>query len=195
MKKTLMAMALACASATGWAGDYEDGFEAYQDGNYRMTFQKLKPFAERGDVNAQILLGALHLYGQGVIQDYQQAVRWFRLAAAQGDDVAQYNLGQLYREGEGVVLDAQEAVRWFRLSAKKGNFKSQNNLGMMYADGLGVSKNLTKAHAWFNMAASQGDDLAAENRANVASEMTLQQIEQAQRWAKQCMANNYKGCD
>jgi TPR repeat protein len=35
----------------------------------------------------------MYEYGYGVVQDYAEAVRWFRLAAEQGHAKAQYNLG------------------------------------------------------------------------------------------------------
>ena len=35
--------------------------------------------------------------GDGVPQDYKEAVKWYRLAAEQGDAAAQYNLGIMYK--------------------------------------------------------------------------------------------------
>ena len=47
----------------------------------------------------------MYYNGQGVVQDYAEAEKWFRLAAAQGIANAQYNLGVLYHYGQGVVQD------------------------------------------------------------------------------------------
>jgi hypothetical protein len=55
----------------------------------------LKQRAEKGDAAAQNALGAMYNLGQGVPQDYAQAVRWFSEAADQGDASAQFNLGAL----------------------------------------------------------------------------------------------------
>jgi TPR repeat protein len=41
--------------------------------------------ANRGDRDAQFILGELYWEGKGVPRDHDQAVKWFRLAAAQGD--------------------------------------------------------------------------------------------------------------
>ena len=38
----------------------------------------------------------MHSKGQGVPQDYKEAVKWYRLSAEQGDAQAQYNLGVMY---------------------------------------------------------------------------------------------------
>ena len=52
--------------------------------------------------------------GQGVPQDYTEAVKWFRLAVLWGRANAQYNLGFMYANGQGVPQDYTEAVKWFR---------------------------------------------------------------------------------
>jgi len=38
-------------------------------------------------------LGLIYSKGQGVPQDYKEAVKWYRLSAEQGVAQAQYNLG------------------------------------------------------------------------------------------------------
>jgi len=59
--------------------------------------------------------------GGGVPQDYEGAIKSYRLAAEQGFAPAQYNLGAMYVEGLGVPQDHKEAVKWFRRSAEPGN--------------------------------------------------------------------------
>ena len=59
--------------------------------------------------------------GQGVAQDYAEAVRLCSIAAAQGHADAQYNLGYMYEEGLGVAADTAEALRLFRLAAAQGH--------------------------------------------------------------------------
>ena len=55
--------------------------------------------------------------GQGVTQNYAEAVKWFRFAADQGDASAQYALGLMYGNGRGVPHDYVSAYMWFNLSA------------------------------------------------------------------------------
>jgi TPR repeat protein len=43
-----------------------------------------RPLAERGDVRAQNNLGILYDHGQGVPQDFAEALKWYRLAAEKG---------------------------------------------------------------------------------------------------------------
>ena len=68
--------------------------------------------------------------GDGVPQDYKEAVRLYRLAAEQGFAPAQYNLGAIYFEGLGVPQDHKEAEKWFRRSAEQGIARAQEALDL-----------------------------------------------------------------
>ena len=59
--------------------------------------------------------------GKGVPQDYETAVKWYRLAAEQGDALAQTNLGVMYANGTGVIQDYVRAHMWGNLGASNGN--------------------------------------------------------------------------
>ena len=48
----------------------------------------LKASAEQGFANAQFNLGVMYDAGEGVPQNYTEAVRWFRMAAEQGNATA-----------------------------------------------------------------------------------------------------------
>ena len=66
---------------------------------------------------AQSSLGLAYEKGQGVPQNYQEAVQWYRLAAAQGNQSAQINLAVMYTHGTGVRQDFVRAHAWFTLAA------------------------------------------------------------------------------
>jgi uncharacterized protein len=128
--------------------------------------------------------------GQGVRQDYADALKWFHLAADHGDVDAQFNIGGMYEHGQGVPQDYAEAVKWYRLAAERGYANAQNNLGNLYAQGYGVKQDYVLAHMWFNLAAihirasnTEGRDLFTKNRDVVAAKMTPAQIAEAQRLA------------
>ena len=57
----------------------------------------------------------MYQYGTGVVQDHEEAVRLYRLAAAQGHADAQNSLGAMYNNGQGVVQDYVRAQMWFLL--------------------------------------------------------------------------------
>ncbi len=69
---------------------------------------------------AQCGLGLMYAEGKGVPQDYQEAVRWYRLSAEQGEAGAQFNLGVMYAKGQGLPKDDVLAHMWMNLAAAKG---------------------------------------------------------------------------
>ena len=64
-------------------------------------------------------------------QDYDEAVKWFRLAAAQGNVPAQYSLGMAYENGQGVQQDYHEALNWYRIAAANEDEWAQTRLGLL----------------------------------------------------------------
>ncbi len=68
---------------------------------------------------AQSNLGVMYTDGQGVPQDYAQAVSWYRKAADQGYAIAQFNLGNMYALGQGVPQDYIQAHMWWNLAASR----------------------------------------------------------------------------
>jgi len=76
--------------------------------------------AEQGHDAAQCNLGSMYENGQGVKQDFIEAVRWYLKAAGQGSPRAQFNLGDLYERGQGLKQNFSEAVRWYRKAGEQG---------------------------------------------------------------------------
>lgn len=118
--------------------------------------QDLRLQAERGDPNAQYLLGSLYEHGQGVPQSLQEAIKWYRKAAEQGNPNAQFSLALAYMLGQGTPQSYEEAAKWFRKAAEQGNPAAQFNLGVAYAGGTGVPQSSEEARKWFQKAADQG---------------------------------------
>ena len=76
----------------------------------------------------------MYALGHGVAEDDEEAVRWFRKAAAQELAMAQYSMGLVYANGGGVRKDAEEAARWFRKAAEQGYAQAQHRLGVQHED-------------------------------------------------------------
>jgi TPR repeat protein len=195
MVRIFIAVLISVVFTTALAGDFEDGIAAIEHKDYATALIKFRNAAQQGSVEAQFNLGLMYDMGHGVAQDYKEAVRWYQRAAQQGLAEAQYTLGLMYNLGQGIAQDYKEAVRWFRLAAKQRYKAAQHNLGVMYMAGQGVLQDYTRAHMWFNIAAVSGDKDSVKGRDLAASKMTAQQIEQAQRMARECMASNFTKCD
>ncbi len=127
MKRFLVTVlaSLAVMSSTVWAGDWEDGYAAYQRRDFATAVQKWRILADQGDSAGQSILGAMYAFGQGVPQDYVESIRWYRLAAAQGDVKAQYKLGFMYANAQGVKRDMTRAYMWSYLAAAAGNTQAK----------------------------------------------------------------------
>ena len=128
-------------------------------------------------------------------KDYATALTKWRLVAQQGNRDAQTFIGAMYYEGKGVAQDYKEAMRWYKLASQQGEPLAQFSLGVMYYKGTGVVQDYVRAHMWFNIAAVGGDSDTAKKRDALASKLTPQQIEQAQKLARECQARNFKNCD
>jgi TonB family protein len=136
--------------------------------------------AERGRSYAQARLGKAYYWGKGVEQDYAEALRLFRLAAADDDAVAESYLGMMYTAGQGVDKDDSQAASFLLRAAEQGNIVAQLNLGIAYKDGLGLSKDYVQAYKWFELAAAKQSAQAVRLRKEVAAKMSPSQIVSAQ---------------
>lgn len=119
--------------------------------------------AERGDAEAQKILGSIYASGNGIEQDYAKAALWYRKAAEQGHAAAQTALAELHEAGQGVPHDEAEAARWYRRAAEQGHVGGQYALAVLYVMGKGVPRNIAEAVQWYRRAADQGNALAQYN--------------------------------
>ena len=172
--------------------DYLAGAKAFTFGDNATALKEWRPVAEQGDMESQWAMGDLYRFGWGVPQDYGEAVRWYRLAADQGFADAQFTMGVMYAKGQGVPQDDAEAVRWYRLAAVQGHATAQLNLGILYGKGQGVLRDYVQAHMWYNLAAAQNQALATKLRAALAEGMAPAQIAEAQRLAREWLAQHQK---
>ena len=180
----VLVASLACGAAPG----AEDDPVSSNSTGY-LTVEELLEQAEQGHADAQHFLGLVYANGEGMPEDFGEAMLWFRQAAEQGHAVAQTTLGAMYADGRGVRQDHVEAVRWWRLAAEQGEARAQDRLGSMYYEGRGVVQDYVQAHMWRNLAASQQTTeerkRSVEARDALADLMTPAQLAEAQRLARE----------
>lgn len=125
MKKSIAVLFLCLIASLPLRADFNDGVVAYLMGQYKKAYSTMRSLAESSDhAYAQYYVGMMHLNGQGVEQDYEEAGRWFRKASEQSIPQAQYKLGLLYMNGQGLPQDYEFAYSWFRVGATHGHNKS-----------------------------------------------------------------------
>ena len=100
--KVILAIALAFSViCEGYSKTLDDGIRANMQGNFKTAHRIFMSLAEQGNASTQYNLGGRYSNGQGVPQDYKQAISWYHKAAVQGDASAQYSLGVIYDKGRG----------------------------------------------------------------------------------------------
>ena len=181
--------------------DFADGKAAYDKGDYAAALTEWEPLADQGDADAQVYLGVMYQFGQGVIQDDKEAAKWYRLAAQQGYAGAQSKLVDMLLDGKDTALDYEVAFKWSKLAAAQGHVVAQYNLGKLYLVYVGTTshskgKAMDKIHGymWWSLAASEGHKPAKKGLVSIATMMSQDQIDQANKFAIDCKARGYKNC-
>lgn len=137
--------------------DFAEAYQRWKAGQHEQMLALVQPLAVEGDAMAQFLLGGFYSRGEGVLQDEEKAVAWWRKAAEQGLASAQNELGVALTDGRGVdEPDLVQAVAWYRRAAAQGLVVAQANLGLMYWNGQGVRQDDRAAIALFEEAARKG---------------------------------------
>lgn len=166
----------------------QDQEQRYDNGeltHYRLQAIRLCHLAaEQGDAEAQKELGRLYELGIGVIRDYHESAKWFRLAGvhemnrnyltqrSKPINKEKFWWADRYREPwttkvkidvrygqsgvESNVQNYEAAASWFRKSSDQGNLNAQYNLGVCFENGLGVTRDLREAAKCYFSAAAAG---------------------------------------
>ena len=100
-------------------------------GGESAVVRMLREAAERGDADAQYMLGYMYAHGDGVPEDDAEAVRWLRLAAEQGITEAHTALGLSYARGEGVPEDPVTGYAWLTIAAEQGESSAKVGRGLL----------------------------------------------------------------
>ena len=120
VRTTLLMLVLLLPPTPVFAGA-EECLDAVIAHDWERALSECRPVAEQGDPVGQFALGTLYYSGDGVPQDYAEALRWYHLASEQGDAAAQFSLGIMYYLGEGVPQDYVQAHMWLDLANSLGH--------------------------------------------------------------------------
>lgn len=74
-------LVVACVTVAA-AGPIEDAESAIQHEDYTLAARLFRPLAEQGNAKAQVMLGIMYDFGQGVPQDFLLAHMWLNVGAA-----------------------------------------------------------------------------------------------------------------
>jgi TPR repeat protein len=116
----------------------------------------LRDTAQRGDPQAQYLLGQACMEGRGMAQDLQAGMHWFERAANAGLAMAMNMLGRCHELGSGTPANPALAAVWYRKAAGKGLDWGMYNLANLLGTGRGVARDNAAAFALYLRAARLG---------------------------------------
>ena len=144
---------------------------------------------ETSDAQMQYQQGIKYSIGDGVERDYEKAFQLFKQSAEAGHVPAQYQLGIAYAFGEGIGKDITESFKWMEKSARGGDLLAQRQLASMYLSGNGTEKNRVNATAWYMVVAEQGNEMDLQRLVKIKSEMSEQEVIEAEQIASGLMSS------
>ena len=96
--------------------------------NYEIAVPYLKIISEKGDVDAQSMLGVCYSY----IGDYESSIYWRNKAVEGGSISALHNYGIAYMRGFLGVVDYEKAIYWFERASERGHKLAPHNLSLAH---------------------------------------------------------------
>ena len=159
----LISFVLIILIACACSDDFSDKKATPAATEARKQFETALALAEQGDAQHQYLTAECYEKGQGVAQNYQHALNWYKKAAQQRHVQAQFALGSLYKTGRDktILVDGHRASFWFRRAAMQQYAPAQYELGHLYHYGAqNFEKDIQKAIIWYERAAQNNHIVA-----------------------------------
>jgi len=128
---------------------------AYSQLSIDTDIQILRAQSDEGNAEAKFFLGALYYSGQGVEQDFSEALKLFKESSNSGYTSATYNLGVIYAKGRGVDVDEDKAIKFYEKAAIGGLDRAQYVYATWLRDGKAIEKNEPLAMEFFKRSSLQ----------------------------------------
>lgn len=124
-------------------------------------FEQWMKASKKEDSDIYCVLGVQFHKGEYLKQNFDYAVKLWKIAVEHGHKEAAYLLGLYYLIGENAK--PAEGVKWMLVASNLGHCQANTRLGFCYANGLGVEENKELSAKYWKMAADQGDMEAQYN--------------------------------
>ena len=166
----LISWCWAAGAAAAPEDEYRAGAASYRSGDVVQAMALLKKPADAGHAGSQALLA----YILDKAEFNEEAIAYYRKAAAQGNADGEFGLGSMVAAGDGVKRDLAEAQKWILRAADKGHAQAIESLAQAYiVGGLGLDdaqRQGSDAARWITRAANNNflpaiERLAAAYRA------------------------------
>jgi TPR repeat protein len=131
-------------------------YEAFDQGKYLTALELAAKAAERGDPEANTLIGRIYGEGEGIAKNAALAAQWYARGAELGDAQAMFQLGMLLAEGEGVAKNRAAAAEMFEAAAVRRHPLANYNLALLFLAGDGKPENPYRGFMHMRFAAESG---------------------------------------
>jgi tetratricopeptide (TPR) repeat protein len=157
--------------------ELQQSLEYFQVQKYQDARKWALYAANKGNDQAQYLMGYMDANALGGYGDAEGAFSWYLKSARQGNKNAQYQLGECYLNGNGIPKDPKSAVAWFEKAASQKHALAEFELGRCYEMGLGTRQNIHAAKLCFKSAADHGHKVFTDEQLELeAAPITLKGI-------------------
>lgn len=112
-------------------------------------------------------LANMYYYGEGINQDYKEAIKLYKKAANNGEVIARAEILEIWCKENTPKIDFRTAYKWIKYWAGEDVDIAQYNLGLIYLEGKYLKRNLKKALFWITKAAEQGYKPAQKKLAKI----------------------------
>jgi uncharacterized protein len=133
--------------------DFAKGMISYRQADFVTAMPLLRKAADAGHAEAQVVLASI----LDAAESNEEAVAYYRKAAAAGNLNGIYGLGIMLASGEGVKKDSKEAKILITRAAEGGHKQAVHSLAQMYLRGeLEITEEQrkgTEALKWITLAA------------------------------------------
>lgn len=176
-RSIFLVLLIFCGAVSSFSREMDETVKYLKIEAYRYYYGKEKPqdyakalhlyqqAAERGDAEAQFIIGGMYYLGKGTDPDKKIGFKWLLRAAEQGkaSPESENIIGGMFLRGINVPQNYLEAKRWLTEAADQGNVAAQNDLAYLFFNGLGGERDYKKALELYEKAAMKGDILAQSN--------------------------------
>ena len=118
----------------------------YNQGNKEAAFQRYLEAANNGLGLAQLKVGRMLELGDGVAQNFIQALFWYRRAIVHHEASAKYQLSRMYQKGLGVARDVQKATQLLNEAIHAQRLHSLSEESFNNETYIRVKSNLDNGH-------------------------------------------------
>ena len=121
-----------------------------------MVFDFQMKLAQKGNAEAQLVVGEMYETGRGVDKDMEQAMAWISKAAEQGNKAAGYKLLYYDLKQNSLVQENRAQLDELKSAAAAGDGHAQYYIGLLHSRGVGMRRDSTQAVNWLSKASLQG---------------------------------------